>query len=350
MTNTVFVDSKHAQKFVIDLFTTLGMPEKDATILSDILVDSDLRGVMTHGIARTAQYVTKVKNGSLQATFDLKIQKEWDWGGVLDAGHGFGHVAAYQGMNWVIEKAERNGIGVALISMSNHIGMAAYYPLMAAEKDMIGFIASNTSPLMAPWGGSQSTIGNNPFSIAAPTGSTPIVLDIACSEAARGKVLQAKREGKDIPLGWALDQHGHPTTNSSEAALGTMLPFGEHKGYGLAIMVDILTGMLSGHMTLARQEQNYRSPSPSNLSQFLVAININHFIPHEEAKANFRQYIERLKSTPPAAGFDGVRMPGENGFKTKKERLSTGIPYDRSTIELMNELAKEAGIEQIVTQ
>lgn len=336
----VAVAVDEAKRFVKAASRACGILDEEASIFSDVLVEADMRGVMTHGIVRLPEYLDRIVRGGAAKSLCLTVLKEWPWGGALDAGNGIGHVAAYRGMQWVINKAKACGIGLATMRMSTHFGMAAYYSLMAAKQGMIGIAASNSPPLMAPWGGKEKKVGNNPFAIAAPGKEFPLSFDIACTVAARGKLDQARREGKPIPEGWALNPDGRETTDPEEAIRGVLLPLAGHKGYGLAVMIDMFTGILSGGKVSPNIKNKYHFSTPRNIGHFFMAVDVEHFQPMEEFLKNADDYVRILHETETAAGFDKVRVPGEGSEKKKQDSLKHGIRYHRATIDLLNDMAR----------
>lgn len=344
----VTIPVNKAKHFAEVCCTANEMPEKEARILAEVLVETDMRGVMTHGLVRLPDYLERIDLGVVTSSLNLEIQKDWVWGGVLNAGNGIGHVAAYKGMEWVINKAKDVGIGMATMRMSNHFGMAAYYSLMAAKQGMIGLVASNSGPLMAPWGGKEVKVGNNPLAIAVPGKQFPLSFDIACSIAARSKLYRAQREGKDIPAGWAVDREGKETTDPTEALKGALLPLAGHKGYGLAMMIDVFTGILSSGTVSPNVKSKYDYSGPKDVGHFFMAVHIEHFLPLNEFLERVDSYVSTLHATEPAHGFDQVRVPGENGAQKRKKCLENGIPYHASTIHLLNKMANQLNVAPLL--
>lgn len=343
----ILINQQRAISFVCDVCSAMNIPQDEAALFADVLVESDLRGTMTHGIVRLPSYIERIENGAMEAKLNLQVINESPWGGVLDAGNGIGHVAAAQGMEWVIERAKNFGIGMASMRMSNHIGLAGYYPMMATQENMIGIVATNGSPLMAPTGGREAMVGNNPFAIAVPSENYPIVFDISCSKVARGKIFKAQREGIPIPPDWALDIEGNPTTDPSKALKGALLPFAEHKGFGFAFMIDLIAGGLSGGVFGPDVKYQTDYSGPRNSCHSFVAINIDFFLSSTEYKSKVQQYVDLLHKASPGPDSVGVRVPGENSQMIKQERLKTGIPYHISSIEVLNRLAHKLNVNPL---
>lgn len=345
----VIVSVQEARRFAQDAFFVYGIPKEEALIFSDVLVESDMLGVMTHGLIRLPEYLERIKNGGMEKSLNLEVLHNWPWGGALDAGNGIGHVAAYMGMQWVIKKAKTLGIGMATMRMSTHFGLAAYYSLMATKQGMIGIVGSNSSPLMAPWGGIEKKIGNNPLAIAVPGKTFPISFDIACSAAARSKLDEALREEKSIPKGWALDEKGEETTDPLEAIKGVLQPFGGHKGYGLAFIIDIFSGILSSGKVSTDIKNKSHYSTARNIGHFFMAISIEHFLPLDEFLSRLEDYVNKIHNTETAKGVKKVRVPGEKSEERKIYSINNGITYHRSSIEILDGLANQLKIPSLDT-
>ena len=220
----------------------MGVPGRIARITSDVLVKADLRGIHSHGVSRMPVYVQRIKNGAISA--NPKIVKISESGSteLIDGGNGLGQYGAYIGMEGCIAKAKETGVGVTGIRNNNHIGMASYFSMMALQHDMIGITFNNGSPHVAAWGGKDPLIGTNPISIAIPSGADfPVVLDMASTVVSRGKIMLAEKGKKEIPVDWAFDRRGVPTTDPLAALKGTLMPIGGYKGYGYATIVEVLS-------------------------------------------------------------------------------------------------------------
>jgi LDH2 family malate/lactate/ureidoglycolate dehydrogenase len=241
------IEPKRLKEISIAILKGLNAADHEAKLVADCLVQAEIRGIDTHGVHFLRLLSDRIDARMIRIPTEVEVVRENGATSVLDGGNGLGQVAAHRAMRMSIQKAKELGMGLSLIRNTNHIGILAFYTLMAAEEGMVGLAMSNSAPSMSPWGGADPFFGTNPISIAIPCGSEPpVVLDMSSSVVARGKIRKAQRMKESIPLGWALDQEGSPTTDPDAAMKGTLLPIGGPKGYGLALMIDVLAGLLSG--------------------------------------------------------------------------------------------------------
>jgi LDH2 family malate/lactate/ureidoglycolate dehydrogenase len=307
---------------------TAGYSKEDAYIIADCLVDADLCGVETHGVLRAGVYLNRIEKGVIDLEASLLVERESAAGLLLNANNGIGMVQASKTMKRCIEKAKQSGCCVATLKNGNHFGMTAYYVKIAAEQNMIGFLCTNAPSNMAPWGSSKPYFGTNPFAIAAPSNGMPLVLDMATSVVAMGKITMSAKLGKDIPLGWAIDCDGNPTTDAEKAANGTVLPVGGPKGYGMAMFIDVLSGALSGAMIgphigyVVSKAVDFK---PQQLGHFFCVIDIDQFVPIAEFKQRIDTMRQEIKAYPKNEDVSEIFMPGEIEQIKKNERMKKGI-------------------------
>lgn len=338
------------KSFANQVFAKVGLPENDSLLLSDALVTTELRGVNTHGIMRIPFYARGFLEGNLNPNPVPRLLQDEYAVARIDGDNGIGHVVAQYAMQQAIERAKKYGVGLVAAKNTNHTGMLAYHSMLALHADMIGFATSNGPATMAPWGGRSAELGNNPLSYAIPAGQElPIVVDFASSSAARGKIRLAAQLGESIPLGWALDPDGSPTTDPHAAMKGITLPFGGHKGYGLGIVVETLSAALSGALLSYRVSKDFLKEGARAMDSwqsgfFGMAIRIDAFLPIDEFKASVDELIQQMKATPPAQGFERVLLPGEPEFLMQRERLEGGIPLSNPVVRSLTDLASELGI------
>ena len=321
------------------LLAACGMPPDAADLVAHILVEADLRGVHSHGTLRLPGYVRGLRAADgINPEPALRLAALQDATAVLDADRGMGQVAAHRAMQLAIELAKRYGLGAVTVRNSNHCGALAYYAEMALPHRCIGFAITNAGINMTPWGGTQRLVGNNPMAYAIPTPrGWPIVLDMATSVAAGGKLDVAARRGEAIPLGWALDPAGQPTTDPRLARAGSLLSVGGPKGYALAVVLDILAGVLSGGRFGA-------GLGARGSAHYFQAIKIDHFMSYDAFLARIEQLIDQLQACPLAPGVERILLPGQYEAELKARRQKEGIPLDEETVEQLEGLAAELGL------
>ena len=328
--------------FVIDLTTRAGLSRSEAPILADSLIEADLRGIRTHGLLRLPIYIRRMEAGVIAVKETIQVSGERGAIKVLDAKNGLGQVACVRGMEEALSKAEQFGLGSCTVFNSNHCGVLGYYSELAAARGMIGFSATNVFPLMAPTGGKEKVLGNNPLALSVPRlKADPITYDVATSTVSYGKILTYQRRGEKIPLGWVLDVLGQPTDNP-EAAIsgqGSLTPFAGHKGYGLAFMLEILAGVLTGAAFGPQIHSLYDVRQFAGLGHFLMAMNIGYFMDPEMFFQRLERWIEMVKFSEPAAGSEEILIPGELEHRNRKRNLEEGLTYDESLLEEINLLA-----------
>ncbi len=348
MTNNIkMVDHNILREYCKKLFMAANVPEEDAIITADNLVEANLTGVDSHGVSRMAIYLKRIKKGLDNPICKVDIINELPSTASLNANSSMGAPVGYRAMKMAIEKAKETGLAFVTVKGSNHYGTAAYYTKMAVKNNMIGFSATNGAARMAPWGGKKPYLGTNPFSVAVPAGKEkPIVADMATSLVARGKIILAAKNNQEIPLGWAIDKNGQPTTNADEALKGTVLPFGGPKGYGIAVLIDILCGVLSGASFGMHINDMYADfINPTNIGHCFGVINVEKFISLDTFKENIDQMIREIKGNPKAGGIDEIYLPGEIELLKKEVRLTEGIPITEAVLAELKELGQELGVE-----
>jgi L-2-hydroxycarboxylate dehydrogenase (NAD+) len=345
--------------FSKQIFESCGMINEDATQAAHVLTEADMRGVDSHGVARLSGYVGLWRQGRANMKPNLHIVHETLSTATLDADEGLGLVAAPYAMQLAITKAKNVGTGWIAIRNSNHFGIAAYHAMMALPHDMIGFAITNASPLVAPTNSRQRMLGTNPICYAIPAGNAqPVVIDLATSTAANGKLEIAQRAGKTVPLGWLQNKDGTDTNNP--CALkdgGLLLPLGSgstqsgHKGYALSALVDILSGVLSGanYGPWVPPFVAFLNPLPNlpgkGIGHMVGAMRIDAFQPKDTFYKNMQQWIEAFKQATPIDSNIPVLIPGQPEFETRSQRERSGIPLNQIVIEDLAGLAKDFKIE-----
>ncbi len=340
------VDSQTLKRFLAALLRKVGLSEDDAGFFAEALVKTELWGISSHGVIRVPIYVKRLRSGAMNPRPKTQTIKKAKGLEVLDGDHGPGFIVGREAMNRAIEMAETDNVAAVGAIRSNHFGAAGIYARMAADKGMIGICMANVVQNMVVPGASKPVVGNNPIAVAVPTfGDYPFVLDIAMSAVAGGKLLLASKKKEKIPTDWATDKDGRPTDDPDEAFAGFLLPLAGHKGFGLALVVDILCGVITGGAFLDRMKGMYKYPEePSLTGHFMIVINPLSIMSREEMKERMEVFSSILKSTPMWDSSKEMLLPGEIEYRTSLERKKHGIPIPPSLYDELNELAASIGI------
>ncbi|MGQ7792596.1 Ldh family oxidoreductase [Faunimonas sp. B44] len=349
---TVYADPEAARRFVTALLETYDLPAADARIVAQCLVRADLRGVDTHGLMRLPGYLDRLRRGLVNARPNLKPRRVMPAVAHLDGEDGLGFVVATRAMAEAMAIAREMGIGMVSAKRSTHFGMAATYLLQAIEAGFIALVFTNASRAMPPWGGREALLGTSPFAAGAPGGEKgPFILDMAPSVAARGKIRRAIRLGEPIPIDYALDADGKPTTDPVKALAGVVLPMGGPKGSGLSMLMDILGGVISGAGFAGDVADQYKDYTRAqNVGHFFLAIKPDLFMSAEEYRQRMDVLVERVKAVPLAEGFEEILMPGEPEARQEQRRLGAGIPYQTKDLEPLQEDARARGVPPLATR
>lgn len=333
--------------WVKELFTAQGINDNTADVVAESLVDADARGVYSHGVQRVKMYSARIQKDCINRNGVPHIIKDADATAVVDGDNAMGQIVGVFSMQLAIEKAKKYGIGIVTARNSNHYGRCAYYSRMALDENMIGFSSTvGGGNLMAPWGGTSPRVGNNPFSVAMPADKkNPVVLDMAQSVVAKGKIEMAVKTGSPIPAEWALDSNGIPTTDAKKGSEGTLRPIADYKGSGIAITVGMMSSMLSGGALGASLKNVYKDfDGGLNKGQLFIAIDIAHFIDAEAYKERMDKEIEFIKESPLAADTDEIYMPGEIEYNNYYRQISDGITYAKEVMDELKELSSKLNV------
>lgn len=363
MPDSVLVTEANLRVFTQNIFTAMGCSTAHAELAADVLLKADLRGIDSHGVARLSGYIRLWQKSRINPTPHIRIIHETATTATVDGDAGLGLVVAPFAMQIALEKAEKYGSGWVAVRNSNHFGIAGYHALMAVEKDMIGYAMTNASPLVAPTFSSERLLGTNPMCYAFPAGQyPPVIVDMATSAAANGKLEIAQRLNKQVPEGWIQDASGNFTTDphalksgGSLLPLGSDRDHGSHKGYGLGATVDILSAVLSG--------ANYGpwvppfvafldppdDPVGLGIGHFLGAMRVDGFRPVSEFKDSMDNWINRFKSSKTIDPDQKVIIPGEPELEAEADRRQNGIPLVAAVANDLNELAEKLGIDKLIS-
>ena len=347
--------------FCTRVFEQLRVPAEDAAIAADVLVAADLRGIDSHGVAHLRRYVDGIRKGTIVARPRVQTVTETRATATIDAGAGLGQPIAVRAMRDAIDKALDVGAGFVAVRNSNHFGIAAYYAMLALDHDCIGLTTTNSRPLLVPTFGSTAMLGSNPIAVAAPAGDErSFVLDMATSTVPRGKLEIYHRLGREMPLGWATDERGDPIRDPGRVMDnllggrgGGLLPLGGagehtggHKGYGLALLVDILSAVLPGaaYANTVYPTTAEGRPLPSAIGHFCGAWRIDAFRPAGEFRAAMDDLLRRLKDAPKGMGQSRIYVHGEREYETAERRAREGIPLNPKVAAELRQIAGEVGV------
>lgn len=342
-------ERKQLENFSNRCLGAMGVPRADANVVTDCLLYADRRGHASHGIVRLPVYGRRVIAGVVNPKPTLRMVVQFGAMSVLDGDNGLGPVVGKAAMEEAIKTAANQGVGFVVAQHTNHFGSAAFYTQMALAKGLIGVVASNAPPNMAPFGGRDRFLGTNPLSVAVPAGRlSPVVFDMASSVVARGKIILAAQRGEPIPEGWALDPEGNPTTDPELGLRGPVLPFGGAKGSAISLLIDIFSGVLSGasygrHLNTLEDLNHVQ-----NLGHFCLAIDPGRFMERQAFLARMDDLIEQLKATPRAPGFREILAPGEVEAHTMERIDRTGIPVTEDVKQQLDELGEQLGVDPLL--
>ncbi|MFT3985270.1 MAG: Ldh family oxidoreductase [Lachnospiraceae bacterium] len=323
-----------------EIFEKAGLSETYAKIVADNLLEAEIRGVRSHGLIQVQNYVRELEEGKIQKEGTPQILREYPGTLLIDGKHLPGAVIGNYAFDKTMEKAKATGVAVTAVKGCTHFGMAAYYAMKALKETMIGLAFCSAGTLVAPYGGYRRELGTNPICVAVPAGmERPVVFDAATSYRAFNKIFFAKEENRKIPFGWALDQEGNPTEEPEEAMQGALLPFGEYKGYGLSIIVNVITGILGG-AAIEKDENGRIGENTQEIGYHFAAIDISKFQDTEEFKQTMDVFIKRLKSSGTKGGEE-ILIPGEPEFLQREESLQNGIVIYDGVWESLRHLVKQ---------
>lgn len=334
------------ESYIENIFLSVGLNQMEAFETAHHLVHAELKGISSHGVQRVSIYVKRVKCGIVQRDVSIQVERETPISLSINANNGIGPYVARKALDLGIEKAIHMGICAVGIYNSNHAGVLSYYTEMAVGKNLIALATTNAPSNMAPYGGKVKYFGTNPFSFAVPSGHEhPFILDMATSVVAKGKIIQAMKENRSIPPGWAIDQEGNETTDAKAAFEGLVMPLGGAKGYGLAFMVDILSGILTGANWGPHINDLYSDfQEPQNAGQFFILFRPDLFLEMSEFKSRMDQAIQEIHSIERAPGFSRIYIPGEMESELYRRRIREGVPLGKEIIHELMELGNALGI------
>ncbi len=346
------VDEATLRGYTAAILRGAGMSADDAGVAAAVLTTSDARGIESHGVARLPQYVKLIDAGVLDPAAVPTIERESAVTALVDGRNGMGQVAGDVAMRLAIVKARDHDVGVVAVRNSNHFGIAGYYAMLALEHDLIGLALTNSSPLVAPTGGRRAMVGTNPIAVAVPTDNgRPFVLDMATSTVPVGRLEVYARKGLPLRPGWAVDPAGDETLDATAGRAGALLPLGGtvdtggYKGYGLGVLVDLLTGVLAGGLYGPLISGLWDATAPSDLGHFFLALNPAAFGPRDRFHERARDLLRRLKESERAPGVDEILVAGEKELRAVEDARRHGVRLYYTVARALDDLGQRFGLE-----
>ena len=340
------VSADRLRAFVQGVFEAAGLRRRDAATMADALIWADLRGIEPHGVSKLPLWLERLRVGGTRADARPTVVGETDTTAVLDAQTAFGHLAGVAAMDLAVRKARRHHLGAVVIRDASSFGAMGYYPLIAVREGQIGLAITNSMPLLAPTGGTARLLGNQAYAIGCPAGRHfPLLLDTSNSATSWGRVKLAQERGESLPPGLALDADGNPTVDPAAALEGLLLPAGGHKGYGLTLMWEVLTGVLAGLAFGPNVGGPENVAHANQIAGFMLAIDPTAFLPAEQFTARVDTLIDQIHDVPRASGVDRIYAPGERGYLVAVERERDGIPLSARRVAELQQIATSMGVD-----
>jgi LDH2 family malate/lactate/ureidoglycolate dehydrogenase len=342
------VSASVLRAFCARAFQAVGVPAPDAEVIAGVLVDANVDGVDTHGVSRLPVYIACLGKKRINPAPRIACTRTAPSLGLVDGQDGLGLLVATRAMGFAMDLAAETGMGFAAVRRSSHCGAAYYYSKMAADRGMISMVCTNTASAIPPWGGRTAYFGTNPIAFGFPgRDGEHVLVDMSSSVTARGHIIRAAKTGDPIPLGWAVDADGAPTTDAAAALKGAVLPMAGPKGYALALAVEILAGVLTGAAFGPHVGWMYDDgDKPVDIGHAFLALDVKAFMPLEQFQARLDGMIAEIKAVPPAAGSAGIRIPGERKRQNAKRRAA-GIPLPESVVADLDAVAASLGVEPL---
>ena len=330
--------------FCMDAFQKFGFSESEARIISDVLLLSDLYGIESHGMQRLVRYHKGIEKGMIDVHAKPEIVHETPVSAVIDAHDAMGQLVSHQAMELAIAKAKKVGMAIVSVRNSNHFGIAGYYAKMACDQGLVGMAMTNSEAIMVPTYARMAMIGSNPIALAGPAEPYPFFFEASTTVVTRGKLEVYNKMGKPLPEGWALDKDGNPTTDPAEGRKGMLTPFGGPKGSGIAIMIDIASGILSGGGFGNHLTGLYEMTGPQGVGHFMGAIDVSHFTDLETFKEKVSEMSAEIKALKKAPGVQEILMPGDLEANKRAANEANGIEVEEPVYQELLKLGKPYGL------
>ena len=347
MTTDTRIATDRLAAFVIRALAAAGLSQQDAEIVAGLMVEADLRGSDTHGVIRLPLYVRRIRAGGVNAKPNIRVVSDRPSAALIDGDNAMGHLVMRRAAHLAIDKAKATGVGWVGARMSNHAGPAALYVTMPLHHDMIGlYFAVGSNNHLPAWGSSESLLGTNPMAVAVPAHEeSAIVLDMAPTVAAYGKVRLKAQRGEPMPVGWMIDKQGKPLTDPKRADEGHLLPIGDYKGYGLSLIIGILAGALN-RAALGREVVDFvkETGKATNTGQAIAAIAIDAFMPAADFKRNVDQVVRDMRNSQKLPGVERIYLPGEQSHAKLLDRRARGVPMPKALRDTLDTMARDLNV------
>jgi LDH2 family malate/lactate/ureidoglycolate dehydrogenase len=347
MTESLRSTAEQLELFIARAFEAVDVPREDARKIAQLMARADVNGSEGHGIFRLPQYIRRINGGAVNVRPSIRIEREAPAMAVVNGDNGMGHLVMRYAAEIAIEKAKRAGVAWVGANWSNHAGPASLYASMPLEHDMIGlYMAVGSANHLPPWGGIDMLLSTNPLAVAVPAGEEPhIVLDMATTVAAYGKVKTKAQRGETMPIGWMIDRQGQPLTDPRRANEGFLLPIGDYKGYGLALVIGLLSGTLN-RAAMGRDVVDFNGDdtTPTNTGHAIVAVSISAFGDVGDFKRSVDALVRELRGSRRLPGVERIWLPGEQSHQKRQERLRVGVPMPPPLLASLDDLARQLNI------
>lgn len=347
MTEVVRIKAASLEAFIARAFESVEVPGADARLIAELMTRADVNGAEGHGVFRLPQYIRRIKGGAVNVQPRLRIESEAPAMALVHGDNGMGHLVMHYATQLAIEKARTTGIAWVGARWSNHAGPASLYASMALEHDMIGlYMAVGSANHLPAWGGLEMLLSTNPLAVAVPAGDEPpVVLDMATTVAAYGKVKTKAQRGEMMPVGWMMDRHGQPLTDPNRANEGFLLPIGDYKGYGLALIIGLLSGTLN-RAAMGRDVVDFNADdrTPTNTGHAIVAISLKAFGDVAGFKRSVDTLVRDLRASEKLPGVERIWLPGEQSHQKRIEHLANGVGVPAALLASLDTLAAELSI------
>ncbi|WP_110954311.1 Ldh family oxidoreductase [Anaerosinus massiliensis] len=343
--NHILFSEEELKKFIIQCFCKVGVPLDDSDKVADNLLKAELWGISTHGISRLSRYLMRIKNNTINPTPKIKVQKPWPALLTIDGDNGLGAAVMCKALDEALQIADEFGICAVGVNNSNHFGMAGFYCEIAAKKNYISIGLTNALAALAPWGGKKACLGTNPIAFGFPRKEQcPIIIDMATSVVARGKIISAAKKGIEIPEGWAMDQKGNITTDPNEALMGMILPMAGPKGYALSMAVDLLSGIITNAQFGTEVAAYKNGETKADVGHFFMIVKADAFISLDSYYDRIESFCQMIKNTDKIDGVSEIYLPGEREQNLEKRLRKEGIGLSSEIVQELEEISKAYGI------